>query len=541
MTISAKKKKPVQAGLSITHRTVELVIFSPKAMTIEQSYSLPLPDGLFDHEMDTVRDVSILKDQLAQLLAMAKPRPMLVHVSLPGTLLRMVEMPKMDASALYLSLSSEAERYKTFDNTEAVVDFVLVPNPHLPANLQQLVLGALRSDVLGMYLKLFKELKIKPVSISLEPVNILRGMAASGVLDSLVQQIGDTTWGMIMVEAGRVRFSLWRADQVIEMRELIMDTSEFHSPVVNGMVVEDLLEEMRRTTKNEIPAVWLTYNMPANLEQTISERLRVPVRSAPMGSAISMPQPVQLSGLGVATSSYVPFPFEVDIMEGMRASGGGMATSSGDGSVKMETGDSASADLFIPVGAAGMGLCVVATGILCALGFVSGQGLPELESKVDSTRAELTSLQVKEKELRSKANLNHDLQNILKQAKARTTAYVALTDELKQRTPTEQVWIQALKVDAQGGGNPLTMGGKALNHQSVINFARNFDDVPFTRSFLIDSIQEGKLGGTLVYDFKLSGTINLDPLMPASDASSTGVGNATAAPANSPSTAKSGA
>jgi Tfp pilus assembly PilM family ATPase len=540
MTISPNKKKPVQAGLSITHRSVELVVFSPKSMAIEQSYSLPLPDGLFDQEMDTVRDISILKEQLAQLLAMAKPRPVLVHVSLPGTLLRMVEMPKMDAAALYLSLSSEAERYKTFDHTEAVVDFVLVSNPTLPPNVQQLVLGAVRSDVLGIYLKLFKDLKLKPVSISLEPVNILRGMAASGVLDSLVQQIGDTSWGMIIMEKGRVRFSLWRADRVIEMRELVMDTSEFNSPVVNGMAVEDLLEEMRRTTKNESPAVWLTFNMPGNLEQVLSERLRVPVRSAPMGNAISMPQPVELSGLGVATSSYVPFPFEVDMMEGMKAAGG-IAVSGGDSGGKIESGDSTSADLFIPIGVAGLGICAVVTGILCAMGFVSGQGIPELETKVESVKSELASLQVHERELRSKANLNQDLQKILREAKARTTAYVALTDELKERTPTEQVWIQSLKVASQDGANPMTMDGKALNHQSVINFARTFDDVPFTKSVLIDSIQEGKLGSTLVYDFKLSGTISLDTMMSKLDSAKSGMGGATPAAASETPSAKSGA
>jgi len=540
MTISEKKKKPVQAGLSITHHSLELVVFSPKTMTIEQSYSLGLPDGLFDKELDTVRDSALLKEQLSQLFAMAKPRPMLVHVSLPGTLLRMVEMPKMDASALYLSLSSEAERYKTFDNTEAAVDFVLVPNPHLPANVQQLVLGAIRTDVLSMYLKIFKELKVKPASVSLEPVNILRGMAASGVLDSLVQQIGaDANWGMILVEAGRVRFSLWRADRIVEFRELIMDTSEFHAPMVSGMVVEDLLEEMRRTTKNEIPSVWLTSNMPAPLEQVLSERLRVPVRSAPLGNSIMMAQPVQLSGVGVATTSYVPFPFDVDILEGLKAGGGTVGTAS-DAGPKVDTGEYASADLFIPIGVAGLVLGLVVTGILCAMGFVSGQGLPELQSKVDSTKAELATLQGREKELRSKANLNQDLQTILKQAKARTSVYVALTDELKDKTPTDQVWIQTLKVDSLDGTNPLEMAGKALNHQSVINFARSFDDVPYTKSVLIDTITEGKMGSTQVYDFKLSGSLNLEPMMAKSDADKTSPSDTTTSGQPAPA-AKSGA
>jgi len=539
MTISSKKMKPVHAGLSISHHTVELVIFSPKTLSIEQSYALPLPDGLFDPEMDTVRDVTFLKEQIAQLFAMARPRPMLVHLSLPATLLRLVEMPKMEASALYLSLSCEAERYKTFDNTEASVDFVLVPNPALPANVQQLILGAVRSDVLGIYLKILKELKVKPASVSLEPVNILRGLAASGVLDSLVQQIGsDASWGMILVEAGRVRFSLWHANRIMEFRELIMDTSEFKSASFNTLVVEDLLEEMRRTTKNEVPTLWLTSNMPVEMEQVLSERLRIPVRSAPLGNSIAMANPVSLAGLGTAATSFVMFPFELDILEGVKATGG-LAVAGSDSHAKVDVSDSGTADLFIPIGAMGLVLCSITTGILFAMGMISGQGLPEIQSKLDSAKNEVAVLQGREKILRSKANLNQDLQNVLKQAKAKTSVYVALTDELKEKTPTDQVWIQSLKIDSQGGSNPMEVEGKALNHQSVINFARSFDDVPYTKAVLIDAIKEGKISGNLVYDFKLSGSINLDPMLSKSDSNHSGVDNNGSSPEAT--TTKSGA
>lgn len=539
MTISPKKKKPVYAGLSITHNAIELAVFSPKTMVIEQSYSLPLPVGLFDQEMDTVRDVEALKEHLAQLVKQVNPRPSLLHLSLPGTLLRMVEMPKMDAASLYLSLSSEAERYKTFDHTEASVDFVLVPNPYLPANMQQLVLGAIRSDVFGMYLKIFKDLKIKPASISLEPVNILRGMAASGVLDSLVQQIGaDSRWGMILVETGRVRFSLWQGDKIVEFRELVMNTNEFKQANENPMVVEDLLEEMRRTTKNESPTVWLTSDMPVVMEQVLSQRLNIPVRSAPMGNSIGMNQPLQLSTLGVTTTSLVSFPFDLDILEGVKASGGSTTATATESTAAVE--DPSAPDLFMPIGVGAIVLSCILTGILFLMGTLSGQGIPELQSKLDSSRMAVTALQGHEQELRTKASLNQDLQNVLKQAKARAHIYVALTDELKNKTPTDQVWIQTLKIDTAGGNSPLEIDGKALNHQSVINFARGFDNVPYTKAVLIDAIKEGKVSGNLVYDFKISGSLNLAPILAeiekdksSQDSSST--------PGDTPSADKSGA
>src|SRR4051812_23290793 len=123
MTVNPKKKKPVYAGLSVTKRSVELAVFSPKG-ALEQFASAPLPPGVFDADGDQVQNPILLKSIIVQLMQTVKPLPVQVHLSVPGTLLRIVEMPKMPPSALYLSLSSEAERYKTFDNTEAVVDFV---------------------------------------------------------------------------------------------------------------------------------------------------------------------------------------------------------------------------------------------------------------------------------------------------------------------------------------------------------------------------------------------------------------------------------
>lgn len=512
MTVSPKSKKPVYAALSISHKTVELAVFSPKNLSIEYANSVALPDGLLDPELDTVRDEAVLKDLISQVLRGAKPRPSVVHLSLPGTLVRMVEMPKMDPSSLYVSLSSEAERYKTFDNTEACVDFVVVENPKLPPNMQQLVLGAVRSDTLSAYLKILKDLKLKAHTIGLEPLNILRGMAGTGVLDSLVQQAGsDVQWGMILADPSRIRFSVWQCDKLLEFRELSMNTRNFDNAANDPVVVEDLLEEIRRTTKTAQPALWMTDNIPASLETVLSGHLGCPVRKAPIGNAVAMNYPLSLVAIGAAMSSMVPFPFDLDISEGLARSGGTasaapVASPSDAGSGKE------SPPWLIPAGVTSIAIGAVASGVLWLMAMSVAAQVPEAQSKVDGVKVEVSGLESRQRELKRKAELDQSLIQTIEKAKVRNYVYVALTEDLKSKTPTE-VWIQTMLVN-----NGMELAGKALNHKAVINFAKSFDAAPYTKAVLIDSIVEGKLSGSLVYDFKISGGVNLDKsILPTPD------------------------
>lgn len=504
MTVRPKKKKSVYASLSITHRSVELAVVSPKNLALEQSAILPIPEGVFDQDGDRILNPALLKEMIGQVLRDLKPRPAMVHLSLPGTLLRMVEMPKIDANGLYVSLSSEAERYKTFDDTEAVVDFVTLEAAHAPANQQQVVFGAVRSDSLAVYLKILRDMRMKPASIGLEPLNVLRAMAGTGVLDSLVQQIGsDAHWGMIFVEATRVRFSLWQCNRLVELRETAINTSEFSTATDDDIVVEDMMEELRRTTKNAQPTLWLTHQMPPNMAQILSTRMGCPFRDAPLGPTFVATQPIDLATVGSSLSSMVSFPFDFDIGEGLSRSGG-MATSNSalDAAV---AGDDDPKHWLIPAGVGAMLLALLLTGGLYVWAMMVSQQLPSITSKRDSAKMEVSGLESRQRELKKKAELDQSLLELVNQGKMRNRIYVALTDDLKRKTP-QQLWIQTLKVN-----EGLELSGKGMNHNAVIHFAQSFDDAPYTKAVLIDSIKEDRLNGTIIYNFKISGGIQLTP------------------------------
>ncbi len=503
MTVSPKNKKPVHVGLSITRQAIELAVFSPKTMSIEQAVSMPTPVGLLDEDGDVLQNPALLKEVISQLLRGISPKPMLVHLSLPGTLIRVVEMPRLDPSSLYVSLSSEAERYKTFDNTEAIVDFVILNNPNLPPNQQQLVFGAIRSDTLGAYLRVLKELRVRVASIGLEPLNILRAMAGTGVLDGLVQQIGsDACWGMVFVEPNRVRLSVWQQDRLIELRETAIETRDFETATDDSIVVEDLLEEIRRTTKSVQPALWLTQDMPPVMERILSIRLGCAFHSAPLGE-LPMPQPLHPAVIGAAMTSSVVFPFDFDISAGLGKSGASPA-SMGASDVGE---DDSSTDWLIPAGVGSLVLGGLATAGLFVAAMIMGQQVPPLEAQRDNIKLEVAGLESRQRELKKKAELDQTLMDMIKKAKVRNHVYVSMTEDLKRKTP-ERVWIRALKVD-----DGLEISGKAMHHQSVINFARTFDLAPYTKAVLINNIKEERLNGTLVYDFIIGGGINLDPAL----------------------------
>lgn len=507
MTTHTKKKKPVYVGLSISRQQMELTVFSVKHSAIESVVSVPTPLGLFDEDGDQILEPMLLKESLSQLLRSAKPRPTHVHLSLPGTLLRMVELPRMDAKGLYVSLSSEAERYKSFDGTEAVVDFVSLENPHLAANQQQIIFGAVRSDSLAIYTKILKDLRLKAASINLEPLNVLRAMAGTGILDGLIQQIGtEAYWGSIFVEPTRIRLFVWQCNRLVALRETAMETTGFSQIDGDSLVIEDILEEIRRTTKSNQPSLWLSHNLPPAMGKALSQRLESPVVVASLGTSLSLPaQPVSASAAGAALTSVVAFPFEFDINEGISPSG----VSSSNNASMADLGGDDGPPALIMAGAACLILSVLVTGVLFLMATMAEQQIQPLTSNRDSMRMQVASLEGRQAELRRKLELDKSLLEAVHNARLRNRVYVALTDDLKRKTP-QQLWIQSMKV-----GQSLEVQGKAMHQNAVLDFARSFDSAPYTQSVLIDSIKEEKLKTSVVYDFKLSGGVRLAPeLMP---------------------------
>jgi Tfp pilus assembly PilM family ATPase len=292
-------------GIAIRQNAIDAVLLNQDKETqqyhVVQSEFQPLDGGIFAHEGDVLADPQGLGEALAGVLKnLGATRIRDIHVSIPGTLLRMVDMPALGEKELYLSLSSEAEQYKSFDNTDSAVDFHKLGTGS--DNLERLIFSAVRMDTLQGYTKAFQLAKIKPLTIDFEILNILRAMAGTGVLDSLVQQIGpDNYWGGIFVEPDRVRITLWKANEIQELREIHIDTRGYATAGETSFQIEDLFQEIRRTCKDRLPAIWMTHRLPPAFQQMLMQKLGVPFKECFLSPNFEMDRPdIDMAAVGAA-------------------------------------------------------------------------------------------------------------------------------------------------------------------------------------------------------------------------------------------------
>ncbi len=498
-----KKRKTAHAGLSISRDFIELAIISPKSMTILEAASVPTPEGLLDTDGDRVLDPLLLKDAIQHLFRMVKVKPKAVHLSVPASLLRMVEMPRLDESELYVSLSSEAERYKTFDDTEALVDFYQIEGARTSApNMVSLVFGAVRKDTLECYLKTMQKLKIKVASVDLEALNVLRGMAVTGVLDSLVQQIGtDAHWGAIFVESTRVRLAIWQGNGIVELRETHMPTAEFSHVTSDSIVLEDLMEEIRRTTKNVQPLIWLTHHMPEPMCRLLGERLGVPVRPCLLGNTMGASVDLSIPIVGAAFSSMVAYPMPFDILSGARKPSSGKPGAAP--AVELDEDDNTSS-LLIGAGVLSIvGSLLLGAGLFMTNEFWFKQEVQKAEQAQQAEQLQLAQLQSELSVLKDRDAVDKALIGIIENAEIRNKVYVMLTEDLRRKTPPK-LWVQEIKVNGK-----VKFEGKAVSHQDILDFAKSFDTVPYVRAVAVDSITEELLEGTPVFNYKIAGNLAL--------------------------------
>lgn len=537
MTTPPKKKIPPSfVGISITSQVIEAALLQPsKDVTatphkIVKSVSYPIPEGVMSSGGDEIKDVAALTQILTSVMDQLKPKSRTAHLSIPATLLRYTEMPKMQPKELYLSLSSEAERYKIFDDTEAVVDFATIEAAGIPANQCRVVFGAVRNDTLNAYKAICQKAKIKIASIDLEPLNVLRGMAGSAVLDSLVQQIGPNShWGSIFVENERVRLILWQGNNLVDLREIQMETRDFVIGDPNSFAISDLLDEVQRTTKNNPPAIWLTHKMPEVTDKILSERLSLPVRSCLVGPAVTLDQPtIQVSTVGASLRSTVSFPFDFDLLTSTKTYAAPSAKAAKPDSKQQEA-----MMAFVNIGGGALALVsLLILGVMAIYNEVAINGavksLNEEQLKLDG---ELASEQSKIDALQGQSAFVVEAIETRRKTMLRNLAFVDFVEDLKQKTPG-QVWVHSIKILDQytpKGSQEETLSdviileGRATEHQSAINLAKNFDLVPYAKDFTISSIKEGFVGDTPIFNFEIIGRLNTsnDKLLEAIDSTAT--------------------
>jgi Fimbrial assembly protein (PilN) len=494
------KTPSTSVGISISSTRMEGVLFTLADQQIKASFGYDLPSEVFQHGQ--VKDEAFLRQTLTNLmkhLGMTKQQK--AHISISADLFRVMEMPRLEYGQMQLALSSEAERFRAFDNTEAVVEHTDLFTPPDSKKQNVLVVGV-RKDTLETIARICGQVRLGMLSLSTIPLDTLRGFAGSGLLAGLTQQAGpDACWGCLLYEGEYVRLVVCEGTAVQTLREIQINLSQAASESL--FLIEDLVDEIQRTIRQFTPLVWFTDGLPQNIQTLLQQRLSVPLKPLAMPAhLLGQCDPVGLATLGSSVTPYVSFPFEANLMKHIK----------GFKMPKIPTPGLSSSTNSVPEGgilghpttkvAAVLAVLMLMTwGTFAVLSATTGQAIEQLTLQKNNLTHQLAQKHQHLDKLKAESSIQAQLIDTVQRIRAQNTIYQKLARDLRLKTPAN-VWLHTIKA-----GTDLQMEGKALEHQAVINLARSFDNAPYVRDMDFELLKEAMIGPKPVYEFKLKGGV----------------------------------
>lgn len=452
------KHKATKVGISIGTEWIELVLLANDLKTVQKSVKVPMPMATMDPTGDRLRDPQTLATSIAAMLAElnVKPPVKAIHVTVPGTLVRIVEMPKIPKNELLLALVSEAERYAVFNDTEALVDYEVISEE--PDERQKIILVALRKDTVAGYKEAFDMAKVKISTLEVETISSLRGLKYSGKLEEILEEVNDQAWGTIHFEPERIRIAVWHYDQIKNWREVLLDTSDLRIMGEEAPVIQDLVEEVRRTIGMTRPAKWLTYGIPETLAASLTSRLGAPVQSMMPGSNINLDDPkLSLAAVGVSCKSYDKFPAFINIVP----------VADGEDSGELLPSFKIMMVVAVILAVLFVGITIVLKGIT----WWADSNYQTASQEVNKTSQELATLTTKKNELEQKVKVSNDLASRLNRIIKHNGSISKITDAVRDNIPSN-VWLDKVTITS---GN-VDIEGQSIDYDSIYKFSKNFED-----------------------------------------------------------------
>lgn len=511
--------KPIRVlGIAISETFVEGAVYSSAVGGIEASRRINLQPDVFPNGCDTIANPDLLATALQQVADELHYKGNVV-LALPPSTLRMAEVPQgLNEQQTYSTLTADLYRYKAFENNLPIIGFSQLEGS------SNLMVAAIRQDTYEAYQKVAARARLKLVGIDATPYALLRGMAVTGVLDALVQQIGPSThWGMVSASTDRVRFSIWQGNTVVEFREVYMRTvlPDGTQLGVNDLL-EDFAEEIQRTSRGREVKIWFTDGVSNDLNAALREEVKVPFKLCPLAPDFPVDRPdVHLAAIGTAMKCVTGFPFDLDFLfsfkkqtkalnlktksSGMSMSmpsfGGGFG-GGGGGGLLAALDPEQKAQFIYPalVGVAlvalvWVGTTVYRTSVLDAQYSDLSQRKTALTGSIDQLKQ-----QVLQETKYSKTD--QFVRDVGTKIILRNLLLSSLVQDLKAHTP-DHIWLDTVNIN-----NQLELTGIALNHGDVMDMALNFDKTPYAYQLLVQSVKETVVGKTQVFSFVLSGGID---------------------------------
>ncbi|MEB3245923.1 MAG: hypothetical protein VKJ06_08075, partial [Vampirovibrionales bacterium] len=477
------KPKTSKVSVAVYANSVEAAVFSDAEFAIKESLRLPTSVRLFSDDGSLLLEPDALTSALTGIATALKLKNKPVHLSVPPVLIKQAVVPRVDPKMLRPTLLSETERYKSFEDIEAAIGYSLLPS----ANAQQirLVMAALRQDTLKQIAAACTKAGIKIASVDVWPADALRAMAGTGVLDSLMSQLGEEGyWGAMFIEAEQIRFGIWQGNTLIEFRDSVMGLSGAETGGLSPIQIEDITQELIRMSTQTPARFWFVAGTTETSIEQLSQRSGLPMKacfwlpSFPVEPAFDGELP-RITTVGAAMRNFVPFPFDLQLMQlnpslfkpasvlsTMLAARSAKAPSVADDMPEMP-------DSSIPVLATSLLGAMIVMGLLAAGGKAGelyiNQQKATVESQLEAGKTEMVTVQGQLNEAKASYQVQQSVADLIDQAKQRNRVYTLLGTDLRTKVPS-QLWLSETRVT-----DKITFQGKALRHQDVIRFARSLD------------------------------------------------------------------
>ncbi|MFM7468049.1 MAG: PilN domain-containing protein [Vampirovibrionales bacterium] len=522
MMLSKAQSKEIRVlGIAIDEYFVEGAIYSSALNGIEASFRTEIPLGTFSPGADSIEKPDQLKQAIEKVTATLRYKGNVV-LAVPASTLKLTDVASsMQRSQVYSSLTADLLRYKSYDGSMPAVAFGPVEGS------QASIVCAVRQDSILAYKDICAKLKLKVVGMDVMPITQVRGMAVTGVLDALIQQLGTTMfWGSMYVSSDRVRLSVFQGSILMDFREVfIRSRYPDGKPLEINDILEDFVDEVERTMRGRDIKIWFTEGASTDLNQKLKEHFSIVFKPCPLSPDFPCDSnTVSLATVGTAMKCVTGYPFDLNLLSsfaeqikllGLKVkgvgggTGGGLSLSgggSGGGSSSLlsffQDIDEEKKLQFIYPGAVAIGLVLI-----------TWIGASVFKGMMDNQYAELTIN--KDNNENQIEQLNQDVLKETRYNKAdqfvrdvgtkiilRNQLLLSLVNDLKTFTP-DKVWLDTVKIQ-----DSLEMTGLALNHEAMLTFAGNFDKSNYAHQMMLNVVKETVVGATPLYGFEMDGNID---------------------------------
>jgi|GEM_PF-5145629 len=513
-----KKQEQFSVAVSIGSNTIEGAVYSLEENAVIRSAVFKLPPGIINAAGDTIADPVALGELIISLMKEIAAPTRNIHLCVPCTLIRVVELPKMEDEEYYISLASEAERFRAFDNTEAIIEFDKLPNASSPVN-QRLVYTAMRKDTFLLYHKAIKNARLHLASLNVEPIQVMRGMLSTGMMDIIAShsETPEFCWGAMIHEFDRLRFMVWKGQHLVDIREITMSGQLLSNTDDNTVVLSDLVMELKRTifsVKPNVPQFWFSHRISYVLLQHLQQELGVTFRSFQLPATFSVDRTdIGMAVVGSAFSDIDSRPYSLNLLDTQspfQQENGPVSFNffnfkldRGFDIEHPEDGASTLRKFMIPSFLGSLGLVLGLWIILWSITLYQENFREQNTESGKQLEDSIVRLTEKVTFYKQSYLLSTKILSVADSSKEVNSILLGLLSDV-QYLP-RSLWLSEVSYDEQ-----VSITGYALKHKDIVDVTKRFEQRDYGKNFVLHHITEEYLDTTrpIVYNFLLGGMLN---------------------------------